>query len=86
VSIHYSTSVLTAPVDPLALVARAAEPGHLSDDVIYEDPDGYALAGGLEAQVVSGPGKVRCIRVRPAGTYVVERSRSMNLVALREQA
>jgi hypothetical protein len=82
VTIHHSTPVLNAPSEPPA----PGEPGHWPGYIGSEDPDGSALAGGLQARSVFGPDKVRCIRVRSAGTYVVEPSRSLHLVALREQA
>ncbi|KOV90054.1 salicylate synthase [Nocardia sp. NRRL S-836] len=56
---HYRTAIVEAQSDPLTTVAGLATSGLLDTYVVYEDSQGWWVAGGAAAEIVLGPKTVR---------------------------
>jgi salicylate synthetase len=57
---HYRTAVVEIHGEPLTLATTLATSGLFETHVVYEDPQGWSVAGGAAAEVVVGPRTVRC--------------------------
>jgi salicylate synthetase len=56
---HYRTAIVEAQADALATIADLTTSGLFATYVVYEDPQGWWVAGGAAAEIVLGPGTVR---------------------------
>lgn len=67
---HYRTAVVETSYEPLDIAVGLVGSGLFATHVVYEDPDGWAIAGGVAAEVVMGSETIRCTK---AGKVTEER-------------
>lgn len=59
---HYRTAVVETSCEPLDLAVGLVASGLFDTHVVYEDPEGWSIAGGVAAEVVMDADTIRCTR------------------------
>ncbi|CAM5420773.1 Putative salicylate synthase OS=Streptomyces glaucescens OX=1907 GN=SGLAU_04415 PE=4 SV=1 [Streptomyces glaucescens] len=70
VKVHYRTATVETRREPLDIATGLASSGIWDTFVVYEDPDGWSIAGGIAAEVLLTP---RCIRTTRDGVVTEDR-------------
>ncbi|AIR96909.1 putative salicylate synthase [Streptomyces glaucescens] len=79
--VHYRTATMETRREPLDIVTGLASSGIWDTFVVYEDPEGWSVAGGTAAEVLLTP---RCIRTTRDGVVTEERWNGNPLHRIRE--